>query len=439
MLSQYNPYMIPLVIGATVSAACAFYTWRQRHVSGVVGAMPSAVLLLAVAEWSLCYALEIGGTDLAAKVFWAKMKYFGVVAVPVTWLYFAVQYTGRGERLTRRNLTLLAIEPITTLLLIWTNDFHGLMWSKISLEASGAFLYRVSTHGAWFWLHTIYSHLLLLFGGILLFHMLIYTRLIYRSHLYRKQVFVILVSVLAPWIGNVLYVTRLNPFPFLDLTPFGVTVTGLAVTLGLLRFHLFDILPVARGALIESMTDIVIVIDAQNRIVDLNPAAQRAIGYTSSEAIGQRAPKVLSNWPDLVERYRDVTEIRSEIVLGEDEKQRYFDLHITPLRDKRDHFTGRLVVLRDITKRKQAEVVLKRAHDELEQRVEERTAELLVTNEQLKREIDERKRAEEGLRESEEKYRTILENIEDGYYEVDLAGNFTFLNDSMCRIAAYPK
>ncbi|HVP78538.1 MAG TPA: PAS domain S-box protein, partial [Thermodesulfobacteriota bacterium] len=51
----------------------------------------------------------------------------------------------------------------------------------------------------------------------------------------------------------------------------------------------------------------------------------------------------------------------------------------------------------------------------------------------------ERKHAEERLRESEEKYRTILENIEDGYYEVDLAGNLTFFNDSMCRIWGYPK
>jgi two-component system, cell cycle sensor histidine kinase and response regulator CckA len=50
-----------------------------------------------------------------------------------------------------------------------------------------------------------------------------------------------------------------------------------------------------------------------------------------------------------------------------------------------------------------------------------------------------RKEAEEALRSSEEKYRTILENIEDGYYEVDIAGNFTFFNDSMCRIYGYPR
>ncbi len=50
-----------------------------------------------------------------------------------------------------------------------------------------------------------------------------------------------------------------------------------------------------------------------------------------------------------------------------------------------------------------------------------------------------RKRAEAALRKSEEKYRTILENIEEGYFEVDIAGNFTFFNDSLCRLLGYPR
>jgi len=52
---------------------------------------------------------------------------------------------------------------------------------------------------------------------------------------------------------------------------------------------------------------------------------------------------------------------------------------------------------------------------------------------------EEKGQAEEALRESEEKYRTILESIEDGYFEVDLTGNFKFFNDSMCKIRGYSK
>ncbi len=82
---------------------------------------------------------------------------------------------------------------------------------------------------------------------------------------------------------------------------------------------------------------------------------------------------------------------------------------------------------------------LQRAHDDLEKRVDERTSALQEAIQSLQKEISERRRIEEALRQSKEKYRTILEKIEDAYYEVDLAGNLTFFNDSMCRIWGYPR
>lgn len=58
---------------------------------------------------------------------------------------------------------------------------------------------------------------------------------------------------------------------------------------------------------------------------------------------------------------------------------------------------------------------------------------------QCAEDITEQKRFEEALRASEERYRTILENIEDGYFEVDIDGNLTFFNDSLCRLNGYSR
>ena len=73
----------------------------------------------------------------------------------------------------------------------------------------------------------------------------------------------------------------------------------------------------------------------------------------------------------------------------------------------------------------------------LERRVEERTQQLVIANAELKEEISERIKSEKALSKSEKKYRTILESIEEGYFEVDLNGTLTFCNSSLCHITGY--
>lgn len=92
---------------------------------------------------------------------------------------------------------------------------------------------------------------------------------------------------------------------------------------------------------------------------------------------------------------------------------------------------------REIASRGNVEAELRNARDTLEQRVGDRTAELVQTNERLLSEINERRQAETALHESEETYRNILENMEEGYFRVDLAGNFTFFNKALQGLLGY--
>lgn len=91
----------------------------------------------------------------------------------------------------------------------------------------------------------------------------------------------------------------------------------------------------------------------------------------------------------------------------------------------------------DLTARKRAEELLQRAHDELEKRVEERTAELLKANEQLQTEIEERKRVEIRLREAEFKYRTVADFTYDWEYWSNLDGTLRYVSPSCKRISGY--
>jgi PAS domain S-box-containing protein len=361
---QPNAYAISLIISALVSSAVAVFVWRHRPATT---ATPLAFFLLAAAEWSLGYGLELEAVEQPTKVFWARTQYFGIVTVSAMMLLIVLQYTGREKWLTRRNLVLLATVPLVVLLLVWTNDAHGLIWKEIRLIQNGSFLVLDFEHGVFFWLLIAYSYLLLLLGTLLLLQMFLRP-----SRLYRAQTGIILAGTLAPWIGNAAYVSGVNPFPHLDLTPFAFTLTGLAATWGLFRFRLLDIVPVARDTVVESMHDGVLVLDAQARIVDVNLAARRLISRTDARVIGQPAEQVLAGWPDLAELLRDVQERHTQIVLGEGEAQCYYDAQISPLHNRQGELTGRVLVLRDTTALKQTEMRLR----EYQQQLEAQNAEL---------------------------------------------------------------
>ncbi len=351
-MGESAAFWIPCLVAGVLTGVVALFIGRKRAIPGATALF---ILMIAITEWALGSALQIMSSKIFYKVLWGKLQYIGIVATPLACFIFVVQYSGQSKWLNWQTFLFLILIPFITLFLVWSYPRNILVWKSVTLETEGPFPMAVFSYGSWFWVWTVYAYLLLFISVILL------AQTFMRSPpLYRKQASVLLVGVVIPWIGNVTYVFDLGPLQHLDVTPLAFTATGLALAWGFLRFRLQDIVPVARETIFEGMRDGVLVLDARDRVVDINPTAQNIVGTSSSEVIGRSAREVFAGRDDLVNNYDASGEVHKELSIGGGEARRFYDLVMSPLFDRRKNPIGRLLVLRDISERKHAEEELRR-------------------------------------------------------------------------------
>lgn len=348
---EFNPFAIVALISAGIALALGVLVWSRRPGRGIV---PFTVLMLAVGFWSFSAGMDILSLESSFRIVFVSLTYAGIVLVPAAWLVFVLEYTGNDAWITRRNLRLLAIHPVVTMLIIATNNWHGLFWSDSTLNTATNII--TYTPGPVFWLHSVYSYVLLLAGvGLLV------VALFRAPSVYRGQITLLIIGQLIPWVANGIYISNLTPFPsYFDLTPLGFTVTGVIIVWSLYRFRLLDLAPVAHHAVFDSMTDAVFVLDAKNRIIDANAAALRLVRQSASEVIGQPAALIFGDQEHLVVRYRGVESANDEVTITRDDETLTFQLRLSPLRDRGGLLNGRTIVLHDVTE-------LKRTNRKLEE------------------------------------------------------------------------
>ncbi len=354
-LSWQSDFFFPTLVAAMIMAALGLYGLRQRAVKG---AKPFAFLMAGAALWSLGYAFELESASQIAALFASNLRFVGVVIVPTAWLVFCLRYTRRGRWLGSQRRLLLAIMPLFTTLVIWSNPWHQAVWRNVQFDPSDPIPGLTKTPNWFFWIHTVYSYVLILLGTGLI------ARAFLRStSLYRGQTGAILIALFIPWITNILTVLDV-PLPGLDLTPLGFTLTGLIMAWALFRYRLLSVVPIARDAIIENMRDGVIVLDPRNHIVDLNPAAERLLDASAS-TIGIRALTALPEPLHFIAAPTADLSAPVQITLTADGASRDFEVNVSELFDRRERWArsqrqGRLIVLRDVTERRTIERALAR-------------------------------------------------------------------------------
>ncbi len=356
MTWQWTPLIIPLVVGTILLLAAAISIYRRGRYGYI--SVTGALLLVAGAEWMLTYALELAATARSTVLLWSKMQWVGIAVVPTLWFVFLLRYTGHHRWVTPRILALLSVVPLITIGLAFTNEYHHLIWAECTPVTEGSLFTLDKRMGPAFGVFMGYSYVLVLSStGVLIYAL-------FRSPRFmRWHAAVLLLAVATAMLSGIIETTPLDPWPQLDLTPLTIAVNGPIVAWSLTRLRLENIVPVAYRTVIEGMSDAVVVLDVQARLVDLNPAARDLIGASTSEIVGQPIAQIWPQWA-LIGDAHDGRGANREVEAGEGAERRTYDVRISPLTDWRGELICRVVVLRDITERKRTEEALREAHEQ---------------------------------------------------------------------------
>lgn len=340
---SHNPFSITLLVS---SVTCLLLTALLLIKEGRTVRW-FALMMLSITLWAVFYGFELATAELSSIMWWIRFEYVGIAFLAPAWLIFILKYVGRDRWLTRVNVSFLLVMTVTTLFMVWFNDYHKLFYRSTDVvQVEGISIFEFEA-GPWYNVFTIYFYILLVIGVLLLIR-----RFRQGDTVFRKQNRAILIGAMVPWGANILYKLGLSPFGNVDLTPFAFLITAFVIGIALFRWKLFDIIPVARERVIDSMNDGVLVVDSKMRIIDANNRMISYLKLTLDDVLGAPLFDVL---PLDEERYKQIEDdIEEPLDLTKGGNTRNYEFKASTLVDRNKVYSGRLFLFRDVTESKKA-------------------------------------------------------------------------------------
>ncbi|MCF8383702.1 MAG: response regulator [Chlorobium sp.] len=342
----FNIYALPLFANSLFLGILAYHAWsrRKNHGAGYF-----SLLLVCSLVYSFSYGLEISSLNLQTALFFIRIEYLGIAFIPPVFLLFALSYTESLKKFSTPLLTAIFMIPFITAVLVVSLDLHPFIHEDIRLVKSRLFPVVVIKPGIWYWVTLAYNNLCIFFSNLLFY------KLWKRSEaIYRKQLAILVTGAMIPWISNIIYHAGLAPLE-IDPAPIALSFSAVMIYIGLFYYKFFDLAPAVRDIVYEKIPDAVLVIDPKNRIADCNKTALNILEITPKD-IGKPADQILRAWPELKQLIGKTEEIAQvELKKQKHDQVKWFDIDILELPDKSGMLAGRIIVLHDITRRKQVE------------------------------------------------------------------------------------
>lgn len=344
-----NIVTIILFISFLISGGITIYSQAKGYLKGQIF---FTLMMGGATIYAFGAMVESAAMDIESKVFWSKAEYVGVVFPTLFLLQFVINLINKKTSGLYKYFKLLYFIPVVTLALVWTNDYHHLVWKSFEWNSSvnNVLIYN---HGIAYYIFAVYSLLLIALSLYLLA-----AALPTFPAMIKKQIRTLIIGCSAPFVFTILYVAHINPVQGLDLTAMSLPVMGSIFLIGIFRFGLFKILPSVSNQITNIIPDGLVVVDENSDIVFFNSAAAAILELKEKEFSYQKIKDI--------QRIYDITSDGKETeVMIHSDPEKWLEVSTSEIRNEADQFKGSLIVMHDMTKRKRLEQQTRNLLDEL--------------------------------------------------------------------------
>jgi phosphoserine phosphatase RsbU/P len=387
MIFQTDPYLIWLLLPFFSTLGLGFYIQSRPRKKTESGAL--ALIMFAGAFWSLLDIIQLISPTYLWQLFWNNAAFLAVVTIPTAWFLLTVQLTGYFREILKKTKAVFFIVPGLSYLALLTNGFHKLFYlSSVVVTINGFGILR-SISGPLFLFHTFYSYLLIILGVAFLG----YALLTDIHNKYGARRYGLIIGAAAPLIGNIIYLRGLLPPGFPDPTPIAFTVTGITFAWAIFADRMLDVVSIAHESVVSNLITGIIVLDLDNKIMDINPAAVEILGLSPADIFDHSIGDVLNNEPETWSAIQGALSKPiadpQELFIKPGKTDRTYELRISGIQDKRGRFTGHIIQFTDISRQEHVE---------------------------------------KSLATAKENFASILDTLKDYYFETDVQGYITNIN-----------
>ncbi|GKU82163.1 histidine kinase N-terminal 7TM domain-containing protein [Niallia sp. NCCP-28] len=332
-------YIVVDIFGALLSLFLGIYAVLK--IRNTPGGKHYIIATLLSSLFTLFYVFELTSSSLEEIKMWIRMEYLPLSFLPVFILLMCFEFVGAKIK-TGFYYVLFGL-PMLTIFLQFTNDYHHIYYTSMKLKENSPFPVADLTGGPWFYIHSIFLYACVVISIVIL---LKHVKMVHFK--FKMQLILMSLGLFAPIIGSIFYLSGTSPYS-IDTGPISMSLSFLFHGAALFSFRMFNVAPIFRDIVFESMKEGVIVLNEERKVVDYNHVAKKIVPTLKSKMIGYRLDEILEKNSLLLEIIQQEKE--QDYKWSIDQKTGHYHISYSPVYNKMDKLIGKVITFSDVTER----------------------------------------------------------------------------------------